>query len=239
MPRKTKGTSGKNSVPRPLVLNRIEKVSKEVFRQYFKEITELVGNSPGIYALYDGNELYYVGKSNELRRRVKQHLRDRHLASWTHFNLYLVRKVEHIHEIESLLVRIANPKGNRVVPKGKSSGPLLKELQAMVRRKQKEEFTELFGGGRTITKGVRRQTPKGKRTLIGLVSKRTALYRSYKGRDYRAALNPNGTIVFRGRKYSTAGAAAKSIVKRPVNGWGFWYIEDLNGDWIKLYKYKS
>jgi hypothetical protein len=33
--------------------------------------------SPGIYALYDGDELYYVGKSGELRKRVRHHLRDR------------------------------------------------------------------------------------------------------------------------------------------------------------------
>src|ERR1051325_4978333 len=113
---KSKESHGNRSAPQSLVISRIEKVSKEAFRQYFTEVTELIGNSPGIYALYDGNDLYYVGKSTELRKRVKQHLRDRHLASWTHFSLYLVRRVEHISEIESLLVRIASPKGNRVIP---------------------------------------------------------------------------------------------------------------------------
>jgi hypothetical protein len=94
---------------RPLVVNRLENVSKDVFKQYYPLITELVGDSPRIYALYDDNDLYYVGKSTELRKRVKQHLKDRHLASWTHFSLYLARREDHIHEIESLLVRIANP----------------------------------------------------------------------------------------------------------------------------------
>jgi len=102
-PRKRKPRSA-----RDLLSNRLEKVSKDVFKVHYPLITQLVGDSPGIYALYDGDEHYYVGKSTELRKRVRQHLRDKHLASWTHFSLYLVRREEHIHEMESLLVRIAN-----------------------------------------------------------------------------------------------------------------------------------
>lgn len=76
----------KKRTARSLVTNRLENVSKDVFKTYYPLITELVGDSPGIYALYDGDELYYVGKSIELRKRVRHHLRDRHLASWTHFS---------------------------------------------------------------------------------------------------------------------------------------------------------
>jgi len=225
--------------PRSLVINRLEKVSKDLFRKYFSLITELVGNSPGIYALYDGNELYYVGKSTDLKKRVKQHLRDRHLASWTHFSLYLVRKAEHIHEIESLLVRIANPQGNRVVPKGKSSGPLLKKLMQLVRQKQTDEFQGLFGISKAKKQSIRNDGIEGKRTLKGLVSKPAPLFREYKGKRYTATLNPDGTIKLKNKNYSTPTAAAKAIVDRStVNGWHFWYIEDLNGDWIKLYKHK-
>lgn len=225
--------------PRSLVINRVEKVSKDLFRKYFSLITELVGNSPGIYALYDGSELYYVGKSTDLKKRVKQHLRDRHLASWTHFSLYLVRKAEHIHEIESLLVRIANPQGNRIVPRGKSSGPLLKKLMQMVRQKQVDEFQGLFGISKAKKQSIRGESFEGKRTLKGLVSKPTPLFREYKGKKYTATLNSDGTITVKNKKYSTPTAAAKTVVDRStVNGWHFWYIEDLNGDWIKLYKHK-
>ncbi|HWT01576.1 MAG TPA: GIY-YIG nuclease family protein [Pyrinomonadaceae bacterium] len=225
--------------PRSLVINRLEKVSKDLFRKYFSLITELVGNSPGIYALYDGSELYYVGKSTDLKKRVKQHLRDRHLASWTHFSLYLVRKAEHIHEIESLLVRIANPQGNRIVPKGKSSGPMLKKLMQMVRQKHSDEFQSLFGINKTKKQSIRSDGVDGKRTLKGLVSKPTPLFREYKGKKFTATLNPDGTITLKNKRYNTPTAAAKAVVDRSaVNGWHFWYIEDLNGDWIKLYKHK-
>ena len=71
-------------------------------------ITDLIGSSPGIYALYDENELYYVGKSIDLRKRVKQHLRDKHLASWTHFSLYLVRKENHIHDGSTSTIKTTN-----------------------------------------------------------------------------------------------------------------------------------
>ena len=39
----------------PLVSKRLERVSKDLFKQYYKEITEIVGSSPGVYALYDAD----------------------------------------------------------------------------------------------------------------------------------------------------------------------------------------
>ncbi|GAH92224.1 unnamed protein product, partial [marine sediment metagenome] len=55
----------------------MENVSKLVFKKHYNLITELIGNSPGVYALYDDRDLYYVGKSTDLRKRVRHHLRDR------------------------------------------------------------------------------------------------------------------------------------------------------------------
>ena len=218
-------------VPRSLVTKRLERVSKEVFKKHFPLITDLIGNSPGIYALYDDNELYYVGKSTDLKKRVKQHLKDRHLASWTHFSLYLVRNSERIHEIESLVIRIANPEGNRVVPKGKSQGELLRQLKLMVKHKQREEFEQMFG---IRAAQLKAGDTEPKRTLQGLVSRRTMLYRAYKGKEYKAWLTPKGTISFGGRRFTSPSGAGKAIVGRNVNGWTFWYIKDLNGDWVRL-----
>jgi excinuclease UvrABC nuclease subunit len=131
--------------PHTLVVKKLEGVSKLIFRNYYKQITELIGNSHGIYALYDENELYYVGKSTDLKNRVKQHLKDRHLASWTHFSLYLVRKADHINEIESLIIRIANPKGNTKKYSADKGTSLLKQLQALVKQRQQLEFNTMFG----------------------------------------------------------------------------------------------
>ncbi len=227
---------------RPLVVNRLESVSKEIFRQHYDLITELVGDSPGIYALYDGSELYYVGKSTELRKRVRHHLKDRHLASWTHFSLYLARREDHIHEIESLLVRIANPKGNRVIPRGRSTGALVKQLKRLVQAKQRQELQQMFGDKHAAGRVMRAVREPGKAApLAGLVSKRTKLYRTYNGREYTASINPQGLINYNGKRYNSATAAAKAIIKRKgaINGRAFWYIRDSNGDWVRLGDYKS
>lgn len=236
-PRKSATTRG----ARPLVVNRLENVSKDIFRQYYDQITELVGDSPGIYALYDGTDLYYVGKSTELRKRVRHHLKDRHLASWTHFSLYLARREDHIHEIESLLIRIANPKGNRVIPRGRSTGALVKLLKRSIRAKQKLELQQIFGEKHAAGRVTRADRETGKALpLAGLVAKRTRLYRTYNGREYIASINPQGVVNYNGKKYNSATAAAKAVVKRKgaINGRAFWYIRDANGDWVRLGDFK-
>ncbi len=228
--------------PRDLLSNRLEKVSKDIFKKHYPLITELIGDSPGIYALYDGNDLYYVGKSTELRKRVRQHLRDRHLASWTHFSLYLVRREEHIHEMESLLVRIANPKGNRVVPRGNSTGALVKTLKRLIRQRQKNELAALFGAKPSKTKSrARKKHGIHPESLVGLVSKRATLFRQYKGRDYTAKLSPKGTIAFKGKTYKSPTGAAKAVIgaDRAVSGWVFWYIKDTDGNWVRLEDYRE
>lgn len=105
----------------------------------------------------------------------------------------------------------------------------------MIKQKQKEEFDEMFG------MELKKQ-PLGKakklKSLAGLVSKKTSLYRTYKGREYKALLTPKGKIKLGGKIFLSPSAAAKSIVKREVNGWKFWYIKDVNGEWIRLSDYK-
>jgi hypothetical protein len=221
---------------RPLVTKRLEGVSKDVFKKYYPLITDLIGNSPGVYALYDAGELYYVGRSLDLHRRVKHHLKDRHLASWTHFSLYLVRREEHTHEIESLLVRIANPKGNRVVPRGRSTGPLVKALRQQIKQKQNEELKGLFSDfrGHKLTSKARETSEKS--TLVGLVTRRSPLFREYKGREYVGSLSPGGVITLRGRKFTSPSGAARSVIHHggAVNGWWFWSVKDEAGNWVKL-----
>jgi hypothetical protein len=221
---------------RGLNIKWLENVSKSVFKNYSEQITNLVGNSQGVYALYDDTELYYVGKSTDLKRRVKQHLKDKHYASWTRFSLYLVKKEEHISDIESLLIRIANPSGNNAKPKGSSSGVLQKELERMVKREQDKERKEMFGGKTGAKK--KKALPKVSKSLVGLVPRKTALYRTYKGKEYNATLLSSGIIKVGAKKFTSPSAAAKSITKRSANGWAFWYIRDSNGDWVKLNDYK-
>ncbi len=71
----------------------------------------------GIYALYRRNTLYYVGLTKNLWGRIRGHLRDRHRLRWDRFNIFLIKRVSHLKDIETLLQQVAEPPGNRV--KGK------------------------------------------------------------------------------------------------------------------------
>lgn len=64
--RKGPKTLKKSDKSRSLIIHSLENVSNTVFKKHYALITDLIGSSPGIYALYDENELYYVGKSRDL-----------------------------------------------------------------------------------------------------------------------------------------------------------------------------
>jgi len=214
-----------------LITHSLENISKAVFKNYANLITELIGRSPGVYALYDDMGLYYVGKSVDLKGRVHHHIKDRHKASWTHFSLYLLKDERHVNEMESLLIRISNPKGNRVKPKGRTDGIMLKKLKDMVKQKQRQEFSEMFDLKVKANTKVRRIKSNA---TIGLVKKNTQLFRTYKGKEYKATLTPIGEIRLGKKKFNSPSSAGKSIVKHGCNGWRFWYLKDSNGNVISL-----
>ena len=224
----------KRTKQKGLVTESLEHISKEIFSKHTELITKLIDTSSGVYALYDENELYYVGRATQLRTRVKQHLKDRHESAWTHYSLFLIKNHEHIGEIESLLVRIANPKGNAIKPKGKDSRVLQKKLEHLIKEKHKEELDSLFS---SRSKKQVKQKIKN-REIVGLVERRTLIFRTYKGKDHKAFLSPSGTISYSGKKYDSPTGAAKAAAKRVINGWWFWYIKDRNNDWVKLMDYK-
>jgi len=96
---------------RPIVVGHVEKVSRHIFGTYKKQITSMIKGHHGVYALYRGNTLYYIGLATNLRNRINTHLKDKHSKSWTHFSLYIFKRQNYIRELEALLLRIAYPKG--------------------------------------------------------------------------------------------------------------------------------
>ena len=76
------------------------------------------GKGSGIYALYDNHGLYYVGlTTSSLRTRIKKHTRNRHKGKWNRFSWYQIPNLKYTKDMESAILRIINPKGNKV--KGK------------------------------------------------------------------------------------------------------------------------
>lgn len=72
----------------------------------------------GIYALYDNFGLYYVGLTNRsLRGRIRRHTTDKHRKKWNRFSWYQIPNLKYTKDMETALLRIVNPKGNKI--KGK------------------------------------------------------------------------------------------------------------------------
>ncbi len=217
-----------------IITEKIEAISKDIFLKFPKQISELVGGRHGVYALYDEDELYYVGKAVDLKRRVKQHLKDEHKALWTHFSLFFTGKKEYISIIESIIISIAHPQGNKIKPSGKVANKDVKKLEKMIKEQQDRDRSEIFG------KSMKVKASKGKShssNLKDYFNSPRPLKKNYKGQEYTATLSTSGKIKFKGKIYETPTTAAKMIVDRPtVNGWTFWFIKNDDGNWIKLSK---
>ena len=84
-------------------------------------ISEALGSKhrgTGIYALYKGKKLVYVGLSKRsLRGRLKRHTKDRLKGKWNYYKWWQIRKTKYIKDIESLFQQISKPKFN--IKKGK------------------------------------------------------------------------------------------------------------------------
>ena len=85
----------------------------------------------GIYILYRGKKVYYIGLSkSSLRSRIRKHaLRDHHKGHWNNFSFYQIGRKKYIKDIESLLLRVFRPKGNRVGGKFRKNYNLAKRLR--------------------------------------------------------------------------------------------------------------
>ena len=99
-----------------------------LFRQRLREIMR---GYAGIYALYRGKQLYYVGLTTNLLGRLKRHLKDRHKGKWSDFIIFRIHRVRYLKDIETLIHNLMRLKGNRVqgrVPKDADLNRALREV---------------------------------------------------------------------------------------------------------------
>ena len=228
-----------------LVSGFLERIHSDVFSEFPDELTELVAGEHGVYALYKGNILYYVGLARNLRGRIKNHMKNRHEGKWDRFSLYLVRRVDHIKELESLLLRIANPVGNATGGRLTQADDLSSVLKSEIRKAQECVLTELMrpcGEARHKRPGKAQRvrhtaSPKrGEGELKPFIRKGMTIRAKSKGRMFRAYVRAgSGRINFAGKLYDSPSAAGKAALGYPVNGWLFWRYKDRVGHWVGLY----
>jgi hypothetical protein len=223
-----------------LVLEHLEGLSGRVLEEYQDEIKKLIHGRSGVYVLYRARDLYYIGLAKNLVRRLKQHLRDRHDGEWDRFSVYVTVHNDHIKELESLLLRISDPSGNKQSGKFIASKNLHPVLSGVIKDADNDRRAVLLGG-KVAERRRRSKTKKGRGSvaLAGVVEKRLRLKAIYRGYEYAASLRKDGRISCGGELFDNPTAAAKTIVRtKTVNGWRFWKYKNTSGDWVALAQYR-
>lgn len=220
-----------------LVCQQLENVSSVVLDEYQSIIRQYIRGRNGVYALYKGDKLYYVGLATNLRRRLKHHLKDRHKGLWDRFSVYLTIGDHHIKELESLLLRIMRPSGNKVIGKFARCENLNKRLARDIKTHQREELATILGKERRAVVG--RDSADDHAVLAPYVPviRRNRLRARYKGKMIRARVRRDGSITVRGpgrRNFNSPSLAARHVLGRNANGWEFWQYERSPGEWIQL-----
>jgi hypothetical protein len=100
----------------PLVLAHINGLSVLVIENHRACFRRFLGRGrTGIYVLRKNQDIFYVGLASSLRGRLDDHLKDHLKGKWDEFDLYILRKgkTKYLKELETLLIRVARPAGNR------------------------------------------------------------------------------------------------------------------------------
>ncbi len=114
-----------------------------IFEQKLKD---LMKGYAGIYALYNKNELYYVGLATNLHWRISSHLKDRLRGKWDSFVIFRIKRVRYLKDIETLLLNIIDIKGNKIkgqVPKDANISYILHDL-ARIKAKELEKIKKIL-----------------------------------------------------------------------------------------------
>jgi Restriction Enzyme Adenine Methylase Associated len=223
-----------------LVTQYLEGISRTALAEYQQFFRDSARRRNGVYALYLKKQLYYVGLARDLRGRLKQHLGDRHGHSWDRFSLYLTIGEEHIRELESLVLRIVRPSGNKQMGKFLRAENLRRRFAAMARQDARDRLAIVLGNDLGVAgkplRGMETATGRRGATLAKYVDGPLRLRASYKGKALKARVRRDGVIFFAGKKFASPSTAALHALptRRAINGWWFWKYERAPGDWVRL-----
>ncbi|MDR3608949.1 MAG: hypothetical protein P4L27_00120 [Ignavibacteriaceae bacterium] len=224
------------STKKNLVIQHLENISWEVLESYPEVVQKFIKGKAGVYALYKRKNLYYVGLAKNLMWRIKQHLLDRHKGRWDRFSVYLTVHDEHIKELESLILRMVNPKGNKIKGQFAKSENLRKIVNRKIKETDDSNRAKLLGGifEQKNRKYKLKNRPK-KNYFAGLLNKRMPLRGSYKGKLFHATLRKDGTFSHKNQSYPSPTAAAVAVTGgKVINGRTFWKFKNDKGEWVNL-----
>ena len=227
-----------------LVVQHIEMIRRSFLAKHPDVVREYVKGKQGVYALYKGSRLYYVGLASNLRSRIKAHLRDRHALLWDNFSLYLTQGDDHLRELEALVLRITMPKGNKSKTKFAGSADLKRTFKRRIKEAQQQEINEMFGSGNgtrpTSRRRLEKVAPKKRAPkLAPYLHRRTPIQLTIRGVTHRAIVRADGSIKLKGTAYNSPSMAARAITGRAMNGWYWWKYEVSPGEWVRLQRLRK
>ena len=207
-----------------LVTQFLERIHRNALEKHPDLVRDFVHKRNGVYVLLKGDEIYYAGLASNLRSRLKHHLKDRHREHWDRLSVYLTIGGDHLRELESLLIRVARPPGNR--QKGRFSGAenLERKFERALDRKHQSEKLSLFGWNDDSLKEA------------GESRRSQSLRGRHQSRVVKARMRPDGTVRYAGTLYSSLSAAARKVCGHAKNGRWFWRVERSPGDWVRISK---
>jgi hypothetical protein len=125
----------------------IDLILDPVFRQDFHN--EIRG-AAGVYILYKGRNVYYVGHSNKLFWALHSKTRNKHKNKWNKFAFFRVNNVRFLKDLKSLLIDAALPPGNEVSSRFYRAGDLTRAIQKFseARRKTANKIVIAMGKSR-------------------------------------------------------------------------------------------
>jgi len=239
-----------------LVCQYLENISRAALEEHQRVIRKYVRHRQGIYALYRRNKLYYVGLASNLRSRLQTHLRDHHKGTWDSFSVYITVGDQHMRELETLILRMVKPRGNKQKGKFSYADDLRRQFRRDIVREQSIQLEALFcgearGRRRRALRELKGVSEGGRRsTLAPFVTRRFHIRGRHKGKLYIAHVRKNGTIMFaaesaefkrlKGKVFQSPSVAAMTALRRSSwNGWTWWAYERAPGDWVKLDKLRK
>jgi len=218
-----------------LVSQHLENISRTALEKYQNILKEYVKGRHGVYALYSKGHLYYVGLASNLRNRLKTHLTDRHSQTWDSFSVYLTINDSHLHELETLILKIASPKGNKQSGNFINAQNLKPIFKKAVTRAQQKELIKLGLKKSTVVAKPKIKAQKGRKAVLApYVKNRFEIRFRYKGKLHKATVRQDGSILYKGKAYNSPSTAASEITKRAMNGWATWTYQRAPGDWVLL-----
>lgn len=119
-----------------LIKGVLEKQPKELLEYIADDLQDVIKTNCGIYALYKGNELYYVGLAKHLIWRVPSHLKNKR-GKWDNFSIFIIKREKHLKDLETLVLRIAKPEGNKIMGKIPEHHEMEKKLSKILNKYKK------------------------------------------------------------------------------------------------------